>query len=255
MAEALSHVPGLEVNFTQPMAMRLDEVVSGVKADVAVKIFGPDAAVLERLGGQVLRVVAQVPGTADAQVEILSGAAQIEIGIDRDALARYGLHVNDVQEVVETAIGGRQVTEVLDGARRFPLVVRLPDAVRQVARHDRAARRDGAGRRTRAARPARRGARGGHARSGQPRERRTPAGRADQRPRARRRQLRGRGATAAGGRGRAPDRLLPHLGRPVREPAARHGPAGRRGAAVARHHLRAAASPPSTRCAGRCSSS
>ncbi len=131
MAEALSHVPGLEVSFTQPMAMRLDEVVSGVKADVAVKIFGPDAAVLERLGADVLRVVEEVPGNADAQVEILSGAAQIEIGLDRDALARYGLHVNDVQQVVETAIGGTQVTEVLEGARRFPVVVRLPEAVRE----------------------------------------------------------------------------------------------------------------------------
>ena len=131
MAEALSHIPGLEVNFTQPMAMRLDEVVSGVKADVAVKIFGPDAATLERLGAEVLRVVEQVPGNADAQVEVLSGAAQIEIRLDRDALARYGLHVNDVQQVVETAIGGRQVTEVLEGARRFPVVVRLPQASRE----------------------------------------------------------------------------------------------------------------------------
>ena len=131
MAEALSHIPGLEVNFTQPMAMRLDEVVSGVKADVAVKIFGPDAATLERLGAEVLRVVEQVQGNADAQVEVLSGAAQIEIRLDRDALARYGLHVNDVQQVVETAIGGRQVTEVLEGARRFPVVVRLPEASRE----------------------------------------------------------------------------------------------------------------------------
>lgn len=131
MAEALSHVPGLEVNFTQPMAMRLDEVVSGVKADVAVKIFGPDAAVLERLGAEILAVVEKVPGAADAQVEILSGAAQVEVRLDRDALARYGLHVNDVQEVVETAIGGRQVTELLEGARRFPVVVRLPARARQ----------------------------------------------------------------------------------------------------------------------------
>jgi cobalt-zinc-cadmium resistance protein CzcA len=131
MAEALSHIPGLEVNFTQPMAMRLDEVVSGVKADVAVKIFGPDAATLERLGAEVLRVVEQVQGNADAQVEVLSGAAQIEIRLDRDALARYGLHVIDVQQVVETAIGGRQVTEVLEGARRFPVVVRLPEASRE----------------------------------------------------------------------------------------------------------------------------
>jgi cobalt-zinc-cadmium resistance protein CzcA len=131
MADALAHVPGLAVNFTQPMAMRLDEVVSGVKADVAVKIFGPDAAVLERVGAQVLAVVAQVPGSADAQVEVLSGAAQVEIRLDRDALARYGLHVSDVQDVVETAIGGRQVSELLEGARRFPVVVRLPEAARR----------------------------------------------------------------------------------------------------------------------------
>ena len=131
MAAALSRVPGLSVNFTQPMAMRLDEVVSGIKADVAVKVFGPDAAVLERLGAQVLDVIEHVRGAADTQVEVLSGASQLEILIDRDAIARYGLHVTDVQEVVETAIGGRQATELLDGARRFPVVVRLPDAMRQ----------------------------------------------------------------------------------------------------------------------------
>jgi cobalt-zinc-cadmium resistance protein CzcA len=131
MAEALSHMPGLSVNFTQPMAMRLDEVVSGIKADVAVKVFGPESAVLERVGAQILDVVEHVRGAADVQVEVLSGATQIEIQIDRDAIARYGLHVNDVQEIVETAIGGRQATELLDGARRFPVVVRLPAAMRQ----------------------------------------------------------------------------------------------------------------------------
>ena len=126
MAASLSEIPGLSVNFTQPMAMRLDEVVSGIKADVAVKIFGPDAAVLERLGVEVLRVIEEVPGAADAQVEVLSGAAQLEVRIDRDALARYGLHVGDVQELVETAVAGRQATELLEGARRFPVVLRFP---------------------------------------------------------------------------------------------------------------------------------
>jgi cobalt-zinc-cadmium resistance protein CzcA len=134
MAGFLSHVPGLSVNFTQPMAMRLDEVVSGIKADVAVKIFGPDAAMLERLGAEVLGVLQGVPGAADTQVEVLSGAAQLEVDIDRAAIARYGLHVADVQEVVEAAVGGRRATELLDGARRFPVVVRLPASVRQDAR-------------------------------------------------------------------------------------------------------------------------
>jgi cobalt-zinc-cadmium resistance protein CzcA len=131
MAEALAVIPGLSVNFTQPMAMRLDEVVSGIKADVAVKVFGPESAVLERIGAQVLDVIEHVPGAADLQVEVLSGAAQLELQIDRDAIARYGLNVTDVQQVVETAIGGRQATELLDGARRFPVVVRFPPEVRQ----------------------------------------------------------------------------------------------------------------------------
>ena len=130
MAEALARVPGISFNFTQPMAMRLDEVVSGVKADVAVKIFGPDAAVLERIGAEVEAALATVRGAADLQTEVLSGAAQIEIAIDRDQAARYGINVADVQELVETAIGGTPATEVLDGARRFAVVVRFPEAIR-----------------------------------------------------------------------------------------------------------------------------
>ena len=126
MAASLAEIPGLSVNFTQPMAMRLDEVVSGIKADVAVKIFGPEAAVLERLGGEILRVLQAVPGAADAQMEPFSGAAQLEVRLDREALARYGLHVAEVEEVVETAVAGRVATELLDGARRFPVVLRFP---------------------------------------------------------------------------------------------------------------------------------
>jgi cobalt-zinc-cadmium resistance protein CzcA len=130
MAAALSEVPGLAFNFTQPMAMRLDEVVSGVKSDVAVKVFGPDAATLERLGRQISVALQGVRGAADVQVEVLSGATQIEMNLRRDAIARYGLSVTDLQQVVETAVGGRQVTEVLDGARRFAVVIRYPEAVR-----------------------------------------------------------------------------------------------------------------------------
>jgi heavy metal efflux system protein len=130
MAKALESVPGVEFNFTQPMAMRLDEVVSGVKADVAVKVFGPDAATLERLGEQVKRVLGGVTGAADLQVEVLSGAAQIEIVVNRAKMARYGLNVAHVRELVETAIGGATATEILDGSRRFDVVVRFPDEIR-----------------------------------------------------------------------------------------------------------------------------
>jgi len=130
LSEALSSLPGVEFNFTQPMAMRLDEVVSGVKADVAVKVFGPDAAVLEKLGGQIQTVLNDVPGAADLQVEVLSGAAQLEIVADRARMARYGINVAHLRELVETAIGGAMATEVLDGSRRFDVVVRFPDAMR-----------------------------------------------------------------------------------------------------------------------------
>lgn len=130
MADALAQMPGVSFNFTQPMAMRLDEVVSGVKADVAVKIFGPDFTTLERLGQQVQEVISPVHGVADLQVEVLSGAAQLQITIDREAIARYGLNIADIREVIETAVGGAVATEVLDGVRRFRVVVRFPDEFR-----------------------------------------------------------------------------------------------------------------------------
>jgi cobalt-zinc-cadmium resistance protein CzcA len=130
LSVALADMPGVAVNFTQPMAMRLDEVVSGVKADIAVKIFGEDSATLERLAGEVEAVLAKVRGVADLQVEIFSGASQLEMTIDRQAIARYGLDVAAVQRVVEAAVGGSDATEVLDGPRRIPVVVKFPEAVR-----------------------------------------------------------------------------------------------------------------------------
>jgi len=130
MSTRLASIPGVSFNFTQPMAMRLDEVVSGVKADVAVKIFGADAATLERLGASVQRALADVRGEADLQAEQLSGAAQLQIAVDRARIARYGLNVADVRQAVETAVGGVTASEVLEGPRRFPVVVRFPDALR-----------------------------------------------------------------------------------------------------------------------------
>ena len=91
IAGALKGMPGMTFNFTQPMAMRLDEVISGVKADVAVKIFGQDPATLERLGEVVVHELEQVQGASDLQAEVLFGAAQLQIEIDRAQIARYGL--------------------------------------------------------------------------------------------------------------------------------------------------------------------
>ncbi len=130
MSAALRQMPGVAFNFTQPMAMRLDEVVSGVKADVAVKVFGQDPATLERLGAAIAGALGAVAGAADVQAEVLSGAAQVEIDVDRERIARYGLNVTDVRDLVETAIGGKVATEILDGPRRFEVLVRFPDAVR-----------------------------------------------------------------------------------------------------------------------------
>ena len=131
MAAALSKIPGVVYNFTQPMAMRLDETISGVRADVAVKIFGPDEHLLDRTADQVLRVLGRVRGAADAQKQVFSGAAEWQVVVDREELARYGLNVSDVRDLVQVAVGGKAVTEVIDGRRRFQIVVRLPESYRR----------------------------------------------------------------------------------------------------------------------------
>ena len=130
MSARLDSMPGLSFNFTQPMAMRLDEVVSGVKADVAVKIFGEDPETLQRLGAEIERAISRVHGVADLQTEQMSGASQLQITVDRGRIARYGLNVDDVRQAVEMVAGGSTATEVLDGPRRVPVVVRLPDSLR-----------------------------------------------------------------------------------------------------------------------------
>ena len=107
MSQELSGIPGVVYNFTQPMAMRLDETISGIKADVAVKIFGEDETLLDRTADDVLRVLAQVPGAADTQKQIFSGAAEWQVHIKRAELARYGLNVTDVQDLVQSAVAGK----------------------------------------------------------------------------------------------------------------------------------------------------
>ena len=130
MAERLESVPGTAYNFTQPMAMRLDETISGIKADVAVKIFGDDERVLEQLADRTLRVLSKIPGAADVQAEVISGVAELRIEADRTALARYGLNIADVRDVINSTTGGLQVSEMIQGQRRFPIAVRLPERYR-----------------------------------------------------------------------------------------------------------------------------
>ena len=126
----LSKLPGVAYNFTQPMAMRLDETISGVKADLAVKLFGEDLTILEEKAAEIARVLEKVPGSADVQAEALSGAAQLQISVRRDQIARYGLNVADVRELIETAVGGKVATTMIDGQKRFDVLVRFPERFR-----------------------------------------------------------------------------------------------------------------------------
>jgi cobalt-zinc-cadmium resistance protein CzcA len=126
MDQKLKVITGVGFNFTQPMAMRLDETVSGTKGDVALKIFGEDTATLQQLAERALRIVNGVPGAADTAMEVISGVAELRIHADRQALARYGLNVTDLQMVMDAAVSGSQVSELIDGQRRFEIVLRLP---------------------------------------------------------------------------------------------------------------------------------
>ena len=127
---ALKDIPGLGYSFSAPMAMRLDEAISGVRTELGVKVFGDSLPVLEGKAEEIRGVIAAIPGAADVSVDVSAGAMQLEVAIDRSALARLGLDVGDVRRALETGVGGRTVTEVIDGRKRVPVVVRLADAYR-----------------------------------------------------------------------------------------------------------------------------
>jgi heavy metal efflux system protein len=126
----LATVPGLAYDFTQPMAMRVDETVSGVKADLAIKVFGDDFDQLDSLAQQVLRATARVRGAADAQIQLTSGVPDLTIQVDRAALARYGLNVTDVEQAVEAGASGSVVSQFIEGQKRYDIALRLPDSYR-----------------------------------------------------------------------------------------------------------------------------
>ena len=126
----VSQVPGNNYEFTQPIQMRFNELISGVRGDVAVKVYGDDFVAMQRTADQVLEVLRSIDGAADAKVEQTTGLPVMTIDIDRAAIARYGLNIADVQDVVAVAIGGREAGLVFEGDRRFDLVVRLPDSLR-----------------------------------------------------------------------------------------------------------------------------
>jgi cobalt-zinc-cadmium resistance protein CzcA len=126
----LADIPGIAYNFTQPMAMRIDETISGVKADLAIKVFGDDFRTLDTLGQQVLRQVSTVRGAADPQMEITSGVAELSIRVDRAALARYALNVTDVEEAVSSGGSGDVISQIIEGQKRYTVALRLPERYR-----------------------------------------------------------------------------------------------------------------------------
>ena len=131
MEAAITKLPGNNYELTQPIQMRTNELISGVRADVAVKIYGDDLDQLVRTAARVQRVMAAVPGAADVKTEQVAGLPLLTVMPDRQALVRYGLNPGDVQDTVATAVGGEVAGQLFDGDRRFDLVVRLPEGVRQ----------------------------------------------------------------------------------------------------------------------------
>ncbi len=130
MLDRLSVHPGLLFNFSQPIAMRVDELLSGVKAQLAIKLFGPDLAVLGEKGAAINRAVAAVPGTTGVQMEPVAGEAQLVIEPNRRALSRYGLSVDQVMTLVSLGLGGASAGQVINGNERYDIYVRLAHAER-----------------------------------------------------------------------------------------------------------------------------
>ncbi len=127
---AVQAIPGNNYEFTQPIQMRMNELIAGVRSEVAIKVYGDDLDELLRLGEAVEGAVSAVDGAADVKTEQITGLPVLSIVPDRLALARYGLAVADVQETVEIALGGRTVGQLFEGDRRFDIQVRLPEALR-----------------------------------------------------------------------------------------------------------------------------
>ncbi|MGA9704771.1 CusA/CzcA family heavy metal efflux RND transporter [Pseudomonas sp.] len=123
-------VPGSAYELSQPIQLRFNELISGVRSDVAVKVFGDDMAVLNSTAGEIAETLQKLEGASEVKVEQTSGLPVLTINIDRDKAARFGLNVGDVQDTIAVAVGGRQAGTLYEGDRRFDMVVRLSDALR-----------------------------------------------------------------------------------------------------------------------------
>ncbi len=130
MQVAVMKIPGNNYEFTQPIQMRFNELISGVRSDVAVKVFGDDMDVMNATAADISEVLESIPGAADVKVEQTTGLPMLTLNIDRSKASRLGLNVNDIQEALSIAVGGREAGLVFQGDRRFDILVRLPDEAR-----------------------------------------------------------------------------------------------------------------------------
>jgi cobalt-zinc-cadmium resistance protein CzcA len=131
LEELVATEPGQNYEFTQPIEMRFNELIAGVRTDLAVKVFGDDMEQLRGTAEKVAAVLEQIDGAADVRVEPVSGLPTLSVEPDRNAMARYGVSLGDLQETVEIAIGGKRAGQIVDGDRRFAIVVRTRDDVRE----------------------------------------------------------------------------------------------------------------------------
>ncbi|AXA94147.1 CusA/CzcA family heavy metal efflux RND transporter [Massilia sp. YMA4] len=128
--EEVEKYAGNSYEFSQPIQLRFNELISGVRSDVAVKVYGDDMDVLAKTGAEIAEVLQKVPGAAEVKVEQTGGLPMLSVNIDREKTARYGLNVGDVQQVLAIAAGGRSAGTMFEGDRRFDILVRLPEALR-----------------------------------------------------------------------------------------------------------------------------
>jgi len=125
-------IPGVTNIWTQPIRNRIDMLSTGIRTQIGIKVFGPDLSVIEAKSEEIKEVVAQVPGAVDLYAERTTGSPYLEMTVDRAAADRYGLNVADVEDVIETAIGGKNLTTTIEGRQRFPVRVRAETAGRAV---------------------------------------------------------------------------------------------------------------------------
>jgi cobalt-zinc-cadmium resistance protein CzcA len=128
--KVLKEIPGNNYEFTQPIQMRFNELISGVRSDIAVKVFGDDMGILLDSGKEIEKVIKQIHGASDVKIEQSTGLPVLTIDLNRELLSRYGLNVEDVQKIISISLGGKQVGEVFEGDKRFEIIVRLPEKIR-----------------------------------------------------------------------------------------------------------------------------